>query len=218
MGIFGWSLPPGCGTLPGEEDEQPIDLREGKTLKGYGRRDHGLNGKDADLDYGGQLVVKQAWWFEDGKITIDASGYAAIVPREYPEDGETQEHFDRYMDMATEVVCGGPGYSGEWDGDYWVFSNPFSLTLQLDWDDSLTDEENIDAALALAYDALEKANAEFEREMTQLAKDINALSPDEPRKPWGRWYGRKRHGKQSRRAAFASYCKRRREWLAELRT
>lgn len=24
MGIFGWSLPPGCGTLPGEEDE-PMD-------------------------------------------------------------------------------------------------------------------------------------------------------------------------------------------------
>ena len=23
MGIFGWSLPPGCGTLPGEEDEGP---------------------------------------------------------------------------------------------------------------------------------------------------------------------------------------------------
>ena len=23
MGIFGWSLPAGCGTLPGEEDEGP---------------------------------------------------------------------------------------------------------------------------------------------------------------------------------------------------
>lgn len=26
MGIFGWSLPPGCGTLPGEEPEGPCDL------------------------------------------------------------------------------------------------------------------------------------------------------------------------------------------------
>lgn len=26
MGIFGWSLPPGCGTLPGEEDEPPCEV------------------------------------------------------------------------------------------------------------------------------------------------------------------------------------------------
>lgn len=26
MGIFGWSLPPGCGTLPGEEDEGPCEV------------------------------------------------------------------------------------------------------------------------------------------------------------------------------------------------
>lgn len=26
-GIFGWSLPPGCSTLPGEEPEEPIALR-----------------------------------------------------------------------------------------------------------------------------------------------------------------------------------------------
>lgn len=26
MSIFGWSLPPGCGTLPGEEDEGPCEV------------------------------------------------------------------------------------------------------------------------------------------------------------------------------------------------
>lgn len=26
MGIFGWSLPPGCGQLPGEADDEPVDL------------------------------------------------------------------------------------------------------------------------------------------------------------------------------------------------
>jgi hypothetical protein len=26
MSIFGWSLPPGCGTLPGEEDEPPCEV------------------------------------------------------------------------------------------------------------------------------------------------------------------------------------------------
>jgi hypothetical protein len=26
MGIFGWSLPPGCSTLPGEEQDGPCDV------------------------------------------------------------------------------------------------------------------------------------------------------------------------------------------------
>ena len=26
MGIFGWSLPPGCGSLPGEEDDGPCEV------------------------------------------------------------------------------------------------------------------------------------------------------------------------------------------------
>jgi hypothetical protein len=26
MGLFGWSLPPGCGTLPGEEPDPPCAL------------------------------------------------------------------------------------------------------------------------------------------------------------------------------------------------
>lgn len=26
MGIFGWSLPPGCGSLPGEEDPGPCQV------------------------------------------------------------------------------------------------------------------------------------------------------------------------------------------------
>lgn len=26
MSVFGWSLPPGCGTLPGEQDEGPCEI------------------------------------------------------------------------------------------------------------------------------------------------------------------------------------------------
>ena len=29
MGIFGWSLPPGCGTLPGEEPDPPCTVCNG---------------------------------------------------------------------------------------------------------------------------------------------------------------------------------------------
>ena len=36
MGIFGWSLPPGCGTLPGEEDEHQDNSIVEKAFSGYG--------------------------------------------------------------------------------------------------------------------------------------------------------------------------------------
>ncbi len=44
---------------------EAIDLTDDKTLKDYGRRQHGLNGKDADLDKDGQTVITEAWWFPD---------------------------------------------------------------------------------------------------------------------------------------------------------
>ena len=38
MGLFGWSLPPGCGTLPGEEPVPPCEVcgrdPEGSSLEG----------------------------------------------------------------------------------------------------------------------------------------------------------------------------------------
>lgn len=180
MGLFGWSLPPGCGTLPGEEPEQPIQLHEDKTLIGYGRRGHGLNGKDADLDPYGQLVVKEAWWHADGTLEIHARGYASLVPAEIdslcealkkfegkdldPDSDEASDAHASYMDYCHEVVCG-DGYEGEWDGDYWVLGHDIHLKLDLQWDDELTEEQNKNKALALAYQELEKDNAEFEKAM-----------------------------------------------------
>ena len=51
--------------LPGEGPEEAIDLTDGVTLKGWGRRGHGLNGKDADLYDEGQVIIKEAWWFPE---------------------------------------------------------------------------------------------------------------------------------------------------------
>lgn len=52
MGIFGWSLPPGCGTLPGEE-EGALELHAPNMPPGY-----------------------TAWWDEWGNVLLqDGEGY-----------------------------------------------------------------------------------------------------------------------------------------------
>jgi hypothetical protein len=163
MSMFGWSLPPGVSTLPGEEPEEPIDLCEDKTLKGYGRRGHGLNGKNADLDAGGQNVVLSAWWFVEGQIEISGQRYAVISPCE--------EATEEQMGIATEIVCC-TSYNGEWDGDYWVMTEDYSLLIQHEWDDDLTVEANTEAALAACYDAIRADSAEFEKVMAELADDV----------------------------------------------
>lgn len=60
MGIFGWSLPPGCGTLPGEE-ECASELTQYVKDQNGGKLPAGV------------LAV---WWDEYGEIleTIDCNG------------------------------------------------------------------------------------------------------------------------------------------------
>jgi hypothetical protein len=168
--IFGWSYPPGCSSAPYDE-ESAFDLADGDTIKGYGRVQHGLNGKDADLDYGGQNRVSEAWWMEGGTISISGHRYASICPGEHWDD--------QLMDAATELVidC---GYPGEWDGDYWVIGEDYSLSLTLDWDDEKTEEENLKAARAAAVSAISEDSAAFESAMTALAKSMDTL-PSERR-------------------------------------
>ena len=166
MSIFGWSYPPGAANdpyAPYNQTEEPIDLTDGYTIRGYGRSQHGLNGKDADLNYGGQNKVKSAWWFESGKIQVDGTRYASIVPND--------EVGDDLLDIGAELVAG-CGYAGEWDGDYWVVSEDYSLTLQLDWNNDLTDERNIEAACQFTVDAISKDSHAFETAMAELAKDV----------------------------------------------
>lgn len=112
MGIFGWSLPPGCGMLPGEE-ERAVQLDEDKCLKGYGKPSHGLCGKDADLDAGGQIVVTEAFWIEDDTVTAKVGCYATLAPGE--------EWTEEQNDSAQETILGS-GYPGEWTGDDWILT------------------------------------------------------------------------------------------------
>jgi len=111
-GLFGWSYPPGCNGLPSDED-QPVDIT--KELEAFAKPGHGLCGKDADLDYGGQIAIVAAFLNEE---TIEARlrVYATICP---PEG-------DEQADIAGEIVgtwADHPsGVSGEWTGDDWCWS------------------------------------------------------------------------------------------------
>lgn len=133
------------------DEERAIDLHEGKTLKGYGRRQHGLNGKDADLDVSGQNVVKSALWFDDGTILIEGYRYALICP-----DADWTEA------LAMEIIVGS-GYPGEWIDDCWELTDRYSLKLNHDWNDALTEEQNITLATDAAFKAIDADSHAFER-------------------------------------------------------
>jgi hypothetical protein len=169
MSIFGWSYPPGAATdpfAPYNQTYEPLSLAKDKTLIGYGKPGHGLNGKDADLDTCGQNVVEEAWWHENDTIEIRGRRYAALVPSE--------DWSEAQLDVATEIVCGA-GIPGEWDGDYWVLSEEYSLTVPCAWTDDETDEQNLDRAKAAAYAAIEKDSEAFETEIAGLNEAFGAL-------------------------------------------
>jgi hypothetical protein len=151
------------------QTDEPIDLAEDGTLKGYGRKQHGLNGKDADLSAGGQNKIKTAFWFED-HIEISGHRYASIVPSE----NWTEEQ----KDSAQEMVCG-CGYPGEWDGDYWIVGEDYRLNVPCEWKDYLSDKKNIDRALRFAYKAIMKDSRPFEREMAGLSAAFNEMEVSE---------------------------------------
>jgi hypothetical protein len=188
MSVFGWSLPPGGGSLPGAE-EQPIDLRDGDTLKGYGGRRHGLCGKDADLDEGGQVIGKEAWWHEDGTIEIRCRYYATIVPTEeyeFQADEEAealrpveQAAYDGYMDSCSEFVAGA-GYSGEWTGNDWSLGGDLHIRENFDWDDDKSEGQNVEAATDKAYDLImDHADVKaFQQEMAQCSQAMDKWASD----------------------------------------
>lgn len=77
MGIFGWSLPPGCNTLPGE-DEVAAEA----------------------LLYAGLPEGVTAWWEEDGRIVLQREGETFAVAGEL----EWDNHIDDSANTAAAVI------------------------------------------------------------------------------------------------------------------
>lgn len=84
MSIFGWSLPPGCGTLPGEEAGEAIEL-------------------DVHLPEG----VDAVYWDEDGNlvetfgVTVPADQYAG-TPEYREQQTATVGQLDWDDDLSLE--------------------------------------------------------------------------------------------------------------------
>jgi hypothetical protein len=177
MGIFGTDYPPGCNSVPGD-DPQSFDITA--VLEGLGKRGHGLCGKDADLDNGGQIKVLNAWVNDDDHAGAVLSIYANICEPSQNDD-ESEEAYEERRDAADQLVASWDAYSGEWTGsDYWAFSlarPSFEIMCSYSWDNDKTDEENQEEAAGTLYKAIftdGKINA-FRQSMTELNKAMNTI-------------------------------------------
>lgn len=90
MSIFGWSLPPGCGTLPGEEDEQ-MDNRH-------------LAQAFPDADGPGELY-RQLYKYTDCGPSL------GVTFKYYDDPG----HSEAYPELKTKTIyCSGLNALGTW--------------------------------------------------------------------------------------------------------
>lgn len=160
-------------------------LHEESTIKGFGRRQHGLNGKDADLDNGGQCVVRGLYVYEDKtglRLGANLNLYANVC--EPTDDDDSRK--DKYMkEIATEIVCDETRYDGEWTGsDYWSFHINIEASCHIteaEYDDDGRSQkmlERIAERLVKAINANPEVPA-FEKAMCDLNNAINELHKED---------------------------------------
>ena len=144
-----------------------------------------MNGKDADLNYGGQqlvesLVIIDPTGEESMKVEINLYLYASICePVLETEDEKKQKEASEW---AEALVCDENQYSGEWTGsDYWQFHTNIKTSVSL----SVDEYESVDNGNAQTLDAIarriydecmnnEEALA-FEESMSDLAKSVDEI-------------------------------------------
>lgn len=170
---------------PWDEYKETVDFTE--ELKSFGKRGHGLCGKDADLDYGGQIKVISAILQLDNDpptAQLVLSVYANICS---PNDEEKAE-------IAEEIVMDENQYHGEWTGsDYWCFSlgetfaktlnhnnDSYYLYVEMPFIDPVeTDPEDVDKnkCAEFAYKAIfnDPTIKDFQESMADLAKAIDSI-------------------------------------------
>ena len=160
-------------------------LCDGRILIGYGKAGHGMNGKDADLDYGGQqlvtsLEVADPTGADTMKVVINLHLYASICePILETEDEAKQEEA---TDAAEFLVCDETQYNGEWSGsDYWQFHTDVTTSVPLTVDEYESIEDGDAEALDGVAQRIAKACASneevhaFEQSMGNLAKAVDEI-------------------------------------------
>jgi len=167
------------------DDYEPI-VDFTKKLKSLGRRGHGLCGKDADLDYGGQIKVNSAILMLDNDppiATLKLNIYANICS---PNNDDKAE-------IAQELILDENRYYGEWTGsDYWCFSlgqtfaqalnhndNDYYLYIEMPFINLEDEPEDVDKnkCAEFAYKAIftDPTIKDFQASMADLAKVIDNI-------------------------------------------
>jgi len=154
----------------------PLDLTN--NLESKGRIGHGLCGKDADLDYGGQIRVISCYWHSEGDIIAELSVFATICEPSQ-RDNETDSNYESRLEEYADIIYFANEYGGNWTGDDWEFwlsddmsPKPYIVKIGLDWDNSLSDKDNISLATDSIYAAIwedPKIKA-FQNNMMELSK------------------------------------------------
>ncbi len=189
MSKFGWSLPPGCGILPGEEPEDwglDIDALK-KALEGWDtgrwewdKIDVCLTGKDADLEPWGQQGFRIVS-ADDNGVVLEVHGYKTEAGNDVclnepkgMSEADCDRALDLYLEQAQEIVWG-IGSAGEWDGDSWGLTAqetvkvPWVLTRKLG-------KPSYKRTARACVKAAEKALEGWQREVVGGSNALNQLA------------------------------------------
>jgi hypothetical protein len=161
---------------PDDDYYEVIEFTE--ELQNTGRIDHGLCGKDADLDPGGQINIIDAMLILDHEPV-----YALVKMNVYANICCPDE--EKRAEIAGEIVCDETRYPGEWTGsDYWTFKisddRYWEIKIDCPHIDSLeTDHTTLDkVALAnFCNDEIFKNQeiVKFQKAMADLSKMIDDI-------------------------------------------
>ena len=155
---------------PHDEGDTPtcVDLTD-EFMRAYGRIGHGLCGKDADLDYGGQIRVV-FFGVSDDYLIAEFEPYATICSND-EWDKET-------LEFAAEIIWNSD-IPVEWDGDDWgAYDAKTTIKVPLGAADAAEIKKLSDLdseTIEKAYDAIFEACGEFQKKVAYLSKELDKL-------------------------------------------
>ena len=159
-------------------------LLDRKTIRGHGKPGHGMNGKDADLDEGGQCVIEEINIIDPvGSDTM----FMELVILRYanicaPTD-EDEAREEALHETAMNIVCDAWEYQGEWSGsDYWSFNYFETIRVPLMVEEY--ENPNLDAladrcAVAVEYSPKGKEFEQFATDLYNAVEDLHKLTNEE---------------------------------------
>lgn len=161
-------------------------LLNGKSIRGYGKSQHGMNGKDADLDSEGQCVIEEIVITDPVNsetmfVELHVYRYVSIcTPTD--EDEKREEALQAYAEF---IVMDANAYSGEWTGsDYWSYSMNEVIRVPLSVEEYENADENLDTlaerCATAVYNSTEgKTFEKFAADLNKAIDDLHELTNEQ---------------------------------------